>query len=442
MKEVDEMPTKSIKLAISYSKDNIMNEKDFYKELRDMQYKTFKACNRAITYIYSNDMQNLTQKNIGIPKENDKILYGKSFQAWVETKMKEIMEGCLTNNVAQTRAFVFKRYSYDKNKKGLLKGEISLSNFKRDMPVIIHNKAYGILETPKGFALEIGFFNKAKQQKLGLKKIKFLLNNLGASEREIIKRLYDGSYKLGTGQIVYNNRKNKWMIAIPYTFTQEKNFDLNKDRVMGIDLGISNVATFSIFDNNKKEYVQMYYKDRAIDGTELIHYRQRIESRRKSLAIASKWASENKTGHGYRKKMKKANDIGDKYNRFKETFNHKVSKYIVDVALKYKVSLIQMEDLSGFSSNQQESLLKNWSYYDLQLKVKYKAEEKGIQVVLINPKYTSQRCSKCGYISVDNRKTQKEFKCITCGHEENADVNASKNIALIDIENLIKEFTE
>lgn len=434
------MTTKSIKLTLSYSKDNIITEKNFYKELRDVQYKTFLACNRAITYIYSRDMQNLLQKDVGIPKEDDKILYGKSFQAWVETKMKEIMNGCLTNNVAQTRAFVFNRYSDDKNKKGLLKGEISLSNFKRDMPIIIHNKAYEILETPKGFALEIGFFNKTKQQDLGIKKIKFLLPNLGSSEREIIKRLYDGSYKIGSGQVIYNKRKNKWMIAIPYTFNQDKTFKLNKDRVMGIDLGITNVATFSIFDNNKNEYIPMYYKDRAIDGTELIHYRQKIEARRKSLAIASKWASANKTGHGYNKKMEKVNNIGDKYNRFKDTFNHKVSKYIVDVALKYKVSLIQMEDLSGFNTSQQESLLKNWSYYDMQLKVKYKAEEKGIQVILINPKYTSQRCSVCGNISADNRKTQKDFKCIMCGYEENADINASKNIALIDIEKIIDEF--
>ena len=52
----------------------------------------------------------------------------------------------------------------------------------------------------------------------------------------------------------------------------------------------------------------------------------------------------------------------------------------------------------------------------------------GITISLTNAEYTSQQCSKCGYIHKDNRKTQERFKCIHCGYEENADLNASINI--------------
>ncbi|MGU8478329.1 hypothetical protein ACV3R5_14945 [Clostridium perfringens] len=41
-----------------------------------------------------------------------------------------------------------------------------------------------------------------------------------------------------------------------------------------------------------------------------------------------------------------------------------------------------MEDLSGFSEHQSESLLKNWSYYDLQEKTKYKALEHNIESLI------------------------------------------------------------
>ena len=58
---------------------------------------------------------------------------------------------------------------------------------------------------------------------------------------------------------------------------------------------------------------------------------------------------------------------------------------------------------------------------------------------MINPEYTSQRCSKCGYIDSENRKTQAQFICLKCGFEENADYNASQNIALKDIEKIIKK---
>ena len=52
----------------------------------------------------------------------------------------------------------------------------------------------------------------------------------------------------------------------------------------------------------------------------------------------------------------------------------------------------------------------------------------GIIISLTNAEYTSQQCSYCGYIHKNNRKTQEKFKCIHCGYEQNADLNASINI--------------
>lgn len=49
-------------------------------------------------------------------------------------------------------------------------------------------------------------------------------------------------------------------------------------------------------------------------------------------------------------------------------------------------------------------------------------------VVLCPPAYTSQRCSVCGHTESENRKKQAVFICLACGHSENADLNAAKNI--------------
>lgn len=43
--------------------------------------------------------------------------------------------------------------------------------------------------------------------------------------------------------------------------------------------------------------------------------------------------------------------------------------------------------------------------------------------------YTSLRCSHCGWIEKDSRKSQAEFSCVSCGYECNADINAAINIA-------------
>ncbi len=49
-------------------------------------------------------------------------------------------------------------------------------------------------------------------------------------------------------------------------------------------------------------------------------------------------------------------------------------------------------------------------------------------VVLVDPRYTSLTCSNCGHVAKENRESQAVFLCVECGHGENADLNAAKNI--------------
>ena len=76
-------------------------------------------------------------------------------------------------------------------------------------------------------------------------------------------------------------------------------------------------------------------------------------------------------------------------------------------------------------------------YFDLQQKISYKASSYGIRIEKINPRYTSQRCSKCGFIDQGNRINQADFKCLNCDLTLKADYNAARNIATLNIESLI-----
>jgi IS605 OrfB family transposase len=135
--------------------------------------------------------------------------------------------------------------------------------------------------------------------------------------------------------------------------------------------------------------------------------------------------------------------VGDRIARFRDTKNHAWSREIVNIAVKNGCGTIQMEDLTGIAAGQRPKFLKDWTYYDLQQKVMYKAAAEGIKVVLVAPQYTSQMCSKCGYISADNLdETYANFKCLECGHEEDADLNAARNIAVFEIDKIIKSKCE
>jgi putative transposase len=56
------------------------------------------------------------------------------------------------------------------------------------------------------------------------------------------------------------------------------------------------------------------------------------------------------------------------------------------------------------------------------------AASQGCQVVRVDPRHTSQRCSVCGGVDPGNRPSQAVFCCLGCGHTDNADINAAKNI--------------
>ena len=63
----------------------------------------------------------------------------------------------------------------------------------------------------------------------------------------------------------------------------------------------------------------------------------------------------------------------------------------------------------------------------LKQKVKILSERAGILVHEVNPKFSSQECSECGYVSPTNRDREK-FICEECGHHADADVDAAKVI--------------
>jgi IS605 OrfB family transposase len=407
--------------------------------IKDMQYLNYKALNNAMSMLYSYDRIKEQIKTIYGDKVEDKAIFGKSYNAYIENRMNEDMIGFSSGNIAQTRQFVNNQYNTDK-KKGLLKGNVSISTFKRENPIIIHNKSFK-LRNMNSYTVEIGLFNTAKQKELNVKRLNFIIDKIDSNKKQTINKIINGEYKQGSAQLKITN-KGKIELTISFSFEVKKEDNLQKNKILGVDLGITNVATMSVYNTDFEDWERISYKESLIDGTELIHYRQKIEAKNRQLSISSKNVGDGRIGHGYKTRMKPLEKTRNKVNKFRDTYNHKTSRYIVNLALKYKCAVIQMEDLSGFTEEQSESLLKNWSYYDLQQKVKYKAEEVGIEIVFINPKYTSKRCSKCGNIHLDNRdckNNQSKFECKVCGHKENADINASKNISIPFIDKIISE---
>lgn len=133
--------------------------------------------------------------------------------------------------------------------------------------------------------------------------------------------------------------------------------------------------------------------------------------------------------------QKNKESISAKQGRWTNDLNHKLSRKAVDYAISQGASVLALENLKGSHLSCKRFRKYSWAFKDLLSKVTYKAEHAGLKVISVNPAYTSQTCSCCGLKSEDNRKSQDWFLCSNCGHQANADVNASKNILNLSVQN-------
>lgn len=119
--------------------------------------------------------------------------------------------------------------------------------------------------------------------------------------------------------------------------------------------------------------------------------------------------------------------------RFRRNCDHVLSKQIVHSATPGDV--IAVERLTGIRTRgrhrkgRQNRRLHGWSFAQLKAFVTYKAEGRGCTVAEVNPRHTSQRCSRCGHTARANRRSRALFCCRACGVTLQADLNGARNIA-------------
>ncbi|MDE0153591.1 MAG: transposase [Gammaproteobacteria bacterium] len=62
---------------------------------------------------------------------------------------------------------------------------------------------------------------------------------------------------------------------------------------------------------------------------------------------------------------------------------------------------------------------------------------KAWDLIRVPARNTSRTCAECGHVDEDNRKEQVRFKCLACGHTDNADLNAARNILDLGLNRLL-----
>ena len=406
---------------------NVVDYRDIYKLLWDLQKQTREIKNKTIQYCweYSNFQSDYYKKFNEYPKDKDVLNY--TLDGYVMDKFKTNNE-LYSANCCTTVRVACKEFK--DSKIDFLKGERSVISYKSNQPLDLHNKSIKLEYKDNIFYLYLKMLNRSAFKEKGFKnsEIIFKINVRDNSSRTILERCIDDIYSIGASKLIYNRKKKQWFLNMVYSFEPQMIENLDSNKILGVDLGVALPICASVNGDLDRF---------TIRGGEIEEFRRRVESRKRSLLEQGKYCGDGRIGHGIKTRNKSVYAIEDKIARFRDTTNHKYSRALIDYAVKKGCGTIQMEELNGIT-READRFLKNWSYFDLQQKIEYKAKEKGINVIYIKPRYTSQRCSRCGNIDSDNRKNQAHFVCKKCGFKENADYNASQNIGIRDIDKIIE----
>jgi len=220
-------------------------------------------------------------------------------------------------------------------------------------------------------------------------------------------------------------RQQELLLPVPYflvTFTlpgalravafqhQALVYDLLVEGVLGIDLGVTNIAVDSDGDIHSGQAINnVRYRHRRL--RKKLQQRRTLDSRRRLRSLAGQEA------------------------RFAKHVNHTISKGIVAKAQRTKRA-IAVEDLTHIRTRigarkSQRVTLHTWSFAQLQAFIVCKALRRGIPVHRVDPRNTSRTCPACGHIAKANRKTQAAFVCLLCGFAGLADRIAAENIRVL-----------
>ena len=377
---------------------------EMYQFIRDAQYQQY----RALNYAYGILLAGYQAGNMDLKSEEYKKAYD-SLNA--QNPLMQLPFGTGLSSRGLTRQKVTKDFKSD-IKNGLAKGERSGRNYKRTFPLMTRGR-----DLKFKYENEDVIISWVGKTRFG-EPIKFKVIH-GRKDKDTVELAHfldcviSGQYKVQQSSLYFNDKKLMLNLTVDMEF---KKHELDENNILGVDLGIAvpvmcgmnhGKATMSIGDINS-----------------FLKVRTQMQERKRRLQKDLKF---KRGGRGRKHKLKPLEKLRDKERNWVHTYNHGLSKAVVDFAIKNNCKYIHMEKLTKDGFN--DRLLRNWSYYELQQMIEYKAERVGIVVRYVNPAYTSQTCSKCGAIHKESRINQSTYICVECGHEINADYNASINIA-------------
>ncbi|MFC4212654.1 hypothetical protein ACFOWA_15770 [Pedobacter lithocola] len=249
---------------------------------------------------------------------------------------------------------------FDKEKGAYWKGEQSLRNYKKNLPMPFNAAAITkFTKTENGRDFRFNFFKIPFRTYLGKDK---------SNKRLFLESIRTGDLKLLTSSLQLAKGKIFFLAAIKIDKEQHS---LDPFIIAEVSLSIEHPVVVKIG------------KYQCVIGSkeEFLHRRLAIKA---AISRLQKGSSFNRGGHGRKRKMRSLDDYWAMEKRYVEHKLHVYSKMLINFCLKHQAATILLVNQQAKEELTKEEpfLLQNWSYFSLKEKISYKAEKAGIQVIV------------------------------------------------------------
>ena len=420
--------------AFRYKDDTEIEYKDVCKILRDLQREIREIKNKAVTdcWEWKCFCADYKKQNGEYPQPIDFLKSAKGEPVKTVSSFiygKHINDGYKVCARAYGEAIRSAENKFNDEFVEVLKGNKSMVSFKGNQPIPVTKQSMKLHynEDEKNFYITISLFSGKGAKELNLPtSLDFKIYIKDKSTRTIVERCFDEVYGMAGSTLFYDEKKKMFRLNLSFDNKGSIEWE-DTGKILGVKMSLENPVT-AIVTGKTKPFI--------VEGGELERVRYNTEKRRISVSKQRVVCADGSIGHGYNTRMKPVNAIGNKIARYRDTYNHNISRGVVDYAKKMGCSSIQLEDLTGIAES--DTYLKKWSYYDLQQKIKYKAAEKGIKTFVLSRKNLNERCCKCGCVCGANITEDNRFECISCDWKSTIDYNSAQNLSVKDIDKAIE----
>ena len=398
-------------------------DKDKYKQKRerlyDMRYHTFRAANKIINYHYSL-FNELTQMLKDKTREEQKEIIAGKLGTSIENSSYQMIGEEFDMLPSYVRSSLNRKIygQFKNNISGVLRGQRTLATYRLGMPVpVMASHDFRKQEVDGKECIVYPFLSDIQ---LALHFGRDRSNNAS-----IVDRIISGEYKMCDSALELVDKgenRGKMFLALSVKFPTQK-VVLDYDKIAATNLGM-NCPLF--VSTSTGQTLQVGSKD------EFLRVRIQLQERRRNI---QRNLTTVLSGHGRARKMKALDHLAEVERNFARTFNHKLSKALVMFCVNNGIGTIKTEDLLGGAETLEKTyILRNWSYFELQSQIEYKAKMYRIKVVKVAPQYITQKCANCGNIDADSVElssrtyTCSNDSCDCYGKPVNIDYNASINV--------------